>query len=250
MSKKIAICFSGHLRQFFDGPELECFKQNIDLLKSQGHTVDLFFSIWNTYNTKTNSHGGEETPIDDSIFSQLDITLLEIQNYSTLKEMFKLRNFHPTIEPEIDAVISSDGVLHNTPMFYKIHRANLLKTLHETKHNFKYDVVVRYRANIHLTDAFNFYDVEPGYLYVEGRGHSGMPRECRGLGLTELSWMMQDIFFYGDSSTMDIVCDVYNNLTAMYPKYGSTGPERIFYDWVVLENKIPTKHHAIGFSLK
>lgn len=247
---KIAICFSGHLRKFFDGPEVQTFKQNIDLLKSQGHTVDLFFSIWDTYNTKTNCHGGEENPIDSSVLSQLDITILEIQNYASMKEQFKLRNFHPTIEPEIDGIISADGILHNTPMFYKIYRANLLKTLHETKHNFTYDVVVRYRANISLIDPLNFFGIESGYLYVDGRGYSGMPKECRGLGLTETSWMMQDIFFYGDSHTMDVVCDVYNNLAGMYPKYGSTGPERILYDWVVLENKIPTKHHAIGFSLK
>lgn len=247
---KIAICFSGHVRNFFDGPESQTFKQNINLLESQGHAVDLFFSIWDVKNTKTNCHGGEETPIDRSAFNKLEITILEIQNYSSIKQQFKLKNFHPTIDPELPAIISDDGILHNTPMFYKIYRANLLKTLHETKHNFKYDVVVRYRANIHLEDPFNFDNVEPGCLYVDGRGYSGMPRECRGLGLKELSYMMQDIFFYGDSATMDIVCDVYNNLARMYPKYGSTGPERIFYDWVVLEKNIPTKHHAIGFTLK
>ena len=248
-SKKIAICFSGHLRDFFESSYLEKFKINLDNLQKQGHQVNLFFSIWDTYNTKTNLHGGEESSIDSSILSQLNITSLEIENYQQIKEQFKLRNFHPTITPVIPQIVSPDGILYNTPMYYKIYKANQLKKSYETLYNIKYDVVVRYRANIDLNNEFNFDDVTPGYLYVSGSRFDGGPYYNRDFGIPDASYTMQDIFFYGDSDIMDTVCDVYNNLTNIYSKYGTTGPEQILYDWVVLENKIPTRPNSIGFTI-
>lgn len=246
---KIAICFSGHLRDFLKDAESILFKRNVEYLKNQNHTVDLFFSIWDTYNTKTNIHGGEEIDIDESVLLDLNITTLEIENYASIKNQFKLKNFHSSIEPEKANLISEDGILHNTPMFYKIYRANYLKSQYEEKHNFVYDVVVRYRANIYPHKIFDFSDVKSEFLYIDGYGFMGKPKP-RGLNISGDSYMLQDIFFYGDSITMNVVCDVYRNLSKLYPKYGTTGPERIFYDWVILENRIKTKHHSIGFSIK
>jgi predicted mannosyl-3-phosphoglycerate phosphatase (HAD superfamily) len=49
---KIAICFSGHIRNFFD-KGIESFNNNILYLRDQGHEVDIFFSVWNTYEPST-----------------------------------------------------------------------------------------------------------------------------------------------------------------------------------------------------
>jgi hypothetical protein len=233
---KIAICFSGHLRNFYVNQLMQLHK-NIELLTNNGHQVDCFFSIWDTYNSESSKyHHPDSNLVKLDKLDILNIKELEIENFNQVKHMFYLKDIHSTIQSECPTIISYDGILYSTPMFYKIYQCNALKTKFELKHNFNYDIVVRYRANINLLDPLNFDHVQKNLIY----NCSGMEDNLssRGLGYTHPSYMTQDMFFYGDSEIMDLVCSLYNELPRVISNHGSTGPERILYDWCFLENKL------------
>jgi len=193
---KIAICFSGHIRNFFDRG-LNNFNTNLLYLREQGHEVDLFFSVWDTYEPSTTAWRQteiESSIIDENLLKQMNPTSYLIEKYDDIKHNFVLKNIHPTVKVEPFPIISEEGILYSTPMFYKISSANNLKKEHELKYNFKYDVVVRYRAQI---------------------------------------YMDEPLTLDGSSEIMDQYSEVYNNLTMLFEKYKNTGPERILNSWLI-----------------
>lgn len=248
---KIAICFSGHLRNFLEN-ELSQLKTNLDTIIASGHEVDCFFSVWDIFNTTTANPNSFEQPIHvtsdmlQNALNGLNIKSIEIENFESLKHMFYLRNFHPTVEKEVDPphILSPDGILYSTPMFYKIYKCNLLKKNYELEHGIQYDVVVRYRSNIQLLNPLHVTDVNTGTIHNSGNFNP----HPRALGYTHESLMTQDMFFYGSSETMDIVCDLFNNLSRVITNHGATGPERILYDWCFLENKL--KHQKAPTEIR
>jgi hypothetical protein len=60
---------------------------------------------------------------------------------------------------------------------------------------------------------------------------------------------LDDIFAYGDSETMDKYSNLYLNLSSILNKYKRFGPEKILYDWVIRENKIPRKNTSFGIDI-
>lgn len=237
--QKIAICFSGHLRNFVT-KELPEFISNVGRLIDSGYQVDCFFSIWDTYNTGTARYSsGDYGNVNISELREqlkaLNVKSIEVENYDEVKHNFYLSNFHPTIEAERPQIISSDGILYSTPMFYKMYKCNLLKKNYESEHHFEYDIVIRYRANIKLINPLNITPIKPNTIYNQHENTYPYPR---GLGYTHESLMTFDIFFYATSPTMDVICNLYPNLATIITNHGSTGPERILYDWCFLENKL------------
>lgn len=244
--KKVAICFSGHIRNFFSTGLVQ-LRESINALSNSGHQVDCFFSIWDTLNTQTAHYVDADYSNVEFYADQLDslnLKMLEVEHYNDLKHNFYLKNFHPTIQSESPHIISSDGILYSTPMFYKIYKCNLLKKTFENTYNFQYDVVFRYRANIQLLNQLDVDHVTDGVMYNAGH-HTPW---SRGLGYTHESLMTQDMFFYGSSPIMDIVCNLYPNLASIIANHGSTGPERLLYDWCFLENKLDHKVSPIQFN--
>jgi hypothetical protein len=195
------------------------------------HTFDWFFSVWDTVDAQNSwrNRWVKSNPLDVKIIEVMNPVRWEVETYDELKHNFKLRKFHPTLLPEQQR-IWAEGILHSTPMMYKLHRVNLLRRTYEEENNFKYDVVIRYRANVLFKNPqFKLEYVKSNVLYNPGTGN---PSSTGG-------FMLNDQFYYGSSDVMTTVCDVYNHLTELFAKYGNTGPEYIFYDWVVRENNIP-----------
>lgn len=263
--QKVAICFSGHLRNFLeDDKQQRNLMLGVDSLRKRGNQIDFFFSIWDRSNVKTARHSrlneSEVTDIDPSRLSTFNPVSVEIETFSEIKHKFDLKNFSEKMsiaagtDSSIGTIYEKNGnYLHSTPMFYKMFKSNALKKAHEEKNNFVYDVVVRYRSNIGLRQDLDIPShIEPGKVYnTECGGWEGQPRagaNFRKFDYTHDSIMMQDLFYYSDSPTMDKICDLYNNLGAVFENHGSTGPERILYDWVVLECKIPLVVNPMKFS--
>lgn len=270
--KKIAICFSGHLRNFLVSKKESKLLQDVEKIKSTGTQVDFFFSIWKTYNgtsaryNKKNAkyykvpEESNREPITPKILSAFNPIKVEIEDYSSVEPTFNVARISQKMA---DAILEDNtyvgpmnqknGYLYSTPMFYKMYKANELKKIHEKENGFNYDVVVKYRANIDLENEFaiDFDSVQDGCLYVSGSGWEGRSvtgNAARMFGYGHESIMMQDMFFYANSSTMDKVCNLYNNLKKIYEEHGTTSPERIFYDWVVLECKACPKENPIKFK--
>jgi hypothetical protein len=236
---RIAICFSGHIRNFFS-KGLDSFDKNLLYLRKQGHEVDLFFSVWDTYEPST-THWYKESIIsdliDENLIKQINPISYVIEKYENVKHNFILKNIHSTVKVEPYPIISEDGILHSTPMYYKILSANNLKKEYEIKNNFKYDVVIRYRSHIYMDRPLTLHEIQPNILYVpyvSQRFEYNWWENSQQNG----SNMTDDRLAYGDSEIMDTYSDVYNNLTLLFEKYGNTGPERILDNWLINELKL------------
>jgi hypothetical protein len=228
---KISICFSGHIRNFFD-KGLDNFNKNLLYLREQGHEVDLFFSVWDTYGPSTSALRPtpiESNAINEDLIKQMNPVSYLIEKYEDIKHNFILKNIHPTIKIEPYPIISEEGILYSIPMYYKIFSANSLKREYELKHNFKYDVVLRYRANIYMDKPLILEEIQPNTLYVPYVNQHWWENPH----YQTWSYMTDDRFAYGDSEIMDQYSDTYNNLTMLFEKYKSTGPERILYNWLI-----------------
>ena len=236
---RVAICFSGHVRNF----DLRYMQQFIEY--NNEHTFDWFFSVWDTIDAQNSWRNvwSQTRPLDIELIKQMNPVRYEVENYDSLKDNFKLRNFHPTLMPEPPYRLWEEGVLHSTPMMYKMYKANLLKQQYEIENNFKYDVVMRCRANVYFRDSNIKLDpVKENVLYNHG-GENG--RAGVGSFRPNGSAMLNDLFYYGSSETMDIVCDVYNHLSMIMHKYGNSAPEYIFHDWVVRESNVTIENHIL-----
>jgi hypothetical protein len=220
---RVAVCFSGHVRNFFE-KGLDNFYDNFLYLREHGHQVDLFFSVWNTCDATVSYSANTENfsiKVSDALITQLNPAAYLIEDYDSIKHRFLLKSLHPTIEPESSQIIHED-ILHSTPMFYKIWSANSLKTQYEKENNFKYDVVVRYRAQLYMRSPLEPEQVQPNTLYLQ----------YTGIDYQHDSFMTDDLFAYGDSQIMDIYSEIYPNLSMLLHKYGNTGPERLMDNWV------------------
>jgi len=229
---KVAICFSGHLRNFSN--LLENFKEKILSLRKD-HQVDVFFSIWDIYEPKyswTNENETISNLIDTEDLSELDPIKIEVENFNQIKGQFLLKNFTTEgLNEEYNRLIK-DGILHSTPMFYKIYKANKLKKDYEKINNFKYDIAIRYRSNLLINGNIDL-NINKNILYNKRENNSNL----------------DDIFAYSDSETMDKYSDLYLNLSLILNKYRRFGPEEILYDWIINENKIPRKDTSFSIDI-
>jgi hypothetical protein len=218
---KVAVCFSGHLRNFNN--LLNNFKDKILTLKD--HQIDLFFSIWDIYEPEyswANQNQTKSNLVNLEDILKLNPIKVEVENFNQIKNEFLLKNF--TNFKPINNKTIKDGIMHSTPMFYKIYKSNELKKEHERVNNFKYDIVIRYRSNLLINGNVDL-NINANTLYNK--------RENDG--------NLDDIFAYGDSETMDKYSNLYLNLSSILNKYKRFGPEEILYDWVINESQIPRK---------
>jgi hypothetical protein len=227
---KVAVCFSGHLRNF--SHLLTNFKDKVLSLKDQNE-IDLFFSIWDIYEPKyswTNENETKSNLINIDDILKLDPIKIEIENFDVLKEEFLLKNF--TNINHLNERIIKNGILHSTPMFYKIYKANELKKTYERTNNFKYDIVIRYRSNLSINGNIDL-NINKNILYNKHENDSNL----------------DDIFAYADSETMDKYSGLYLNLSLILNKYRRFGPEEILYDWIINENQISRKNTSFGIDI-
>lgn len=227
---KIAICFSGHLRNFSN--LLENFKEKILSLRKD-HQVDVFFSIWDIYEPQyswTNQNETVSNLINIEDLSRLNPIKIEVENFNEIKDNFLLKNF--TNIDHSNEWTSKNGILHSIPMFYKIYKANELKKDYEKINNFKYDIAIRYRSNLLINGNIDL-NINKNILYNKRENNSNL----------------DDIFAYSDSETMDKYSDLYLNLSLILNKYRRFGPEEILYDWIINENKIPRKDTSFSIDI-
>lgn len=81
-------------------------------------------------------------------------------------------------------------------MFSKIAECNQLKMLHESQHNFKYDIVVRLRTDTNFRHPV---------IFSEDKDKIFIPNNLDFGGIC-------DQFAYGPSNLMDKFCDVFTNI--------------------------------------
>jgi len=194
-SFKIAICFSGQARYW------KAASKNIkEFFKYNGNhpilgipiEVDFFIHTWdtNTWRYPKTTHikfYNEKHNDGDEI----------IETYSP-KE-FEQEEWNET-----------KFVSPWEPMFYSFNKSLMMKREYELNNNFQYDLVVKARLDIiyNPNNNFNTFFTSPGVCYT-----------CQPIRKfpSEFNYnSFDDVIFYGDSPTMDLVGDLYHSYLILH----------------------------------
>jgi len=207
---KIAILLAGQMRNF---NKFELLKMNKEYLFDT-YNCDVFISTWDekgyspahmTINNK--DYSNDKINIDDIKEIYNNIKNINIENFKDWKTNLPIeyQNIY-------------NGGLHQCgkvsecsvfPQLYKIWDANRMKTQYENENRFKYDLVIRYRPDMclveripeeHMHDFYNInsnsdnkiWSLNPPKIFVPIR--------------------IYDIFFYGNSKSMDNICNAWLNI--------------------------------------
>jgi hypothetical protein len=108
------------------------------------------------------------------------------------------------------------------PMFYKIMKANQLKTEQEKEQNFKYDLVIRFRTDliVHKIPFDCFKKLNTLWCNI----NTGSP-PVPGTNKSQVS----DRFAFSNSNNMDIYCSVFDHLNEYWKDRGKNNPS--FDSW-------------------
>jgi hypothetical protein len=93
-------------------------------------------------------------------------------------------------------------------MFKSIYESNRLKIEYELENNFKYDIVIRCRFDIVIDEIRDFSVYSKDMLIAKSGTLDGLP-------------VINDIFAFGSSETMDVYSDVINHLETIIEKLKS-----------------------------
>ena len=123
---KIGVCFSGQIRNY------KKITDFINLLQSK-FDVKIFSSLW--------GDGDTLGFLKEFKHTQYEIESFDYSYFNLNKYKEKYGNDYPS---------------SSLPMYYKIYKANLLKSIYEYNHS-KFDVIIRSRTDL---DFLNFIDEE------------------------------------------------------------------------------------------
>lgn len=232
---KIAICFSGQLREWESAyPSIQRFMNFFD------NKPDTFCHVWdfNTTSHAVKSHTGEDVielvggdeldkfieiyaPTRYLIEDKAMSDAIEFRSYEYIKLVHGLQ--------EGEDIATSPYWL--APQYYGISRASILKQEYELENNFTYDLVIRMRYDSYFTDAFfemlereDINYIDPFTIYTT---HSSMWEKYPYL-------IIGDVFFMSDSLTFNILGDYVNHLPHVFQCFSTkdTKPEELFAFYV------------------
>lgn len=181
---KIAICFSGQLRNI-QSTFLNWYKPNV-LDVNQDHEIDIFVHSWFDKNTIGSVHYAANRvpnsvvasdPVPEDIIQQMYGAYNPIATILQKPKTFDEKNYNERKLP--DAVPA-----HGLSRLYSIFRSVQLKAQYEAENNFKYDVVACARFDFMFKEPFKFDLVnEPG-IYHPGYSPHGF-NVCYAMGDTD-----------------------------------------------------------------
>ncbi len=221
---KIAICFSGSLRQF-----KTCygsFKKNI--LDANDCDADIFVSTW-----KSKIEHFKKPVLDEGTFKEMlelynpayvsresygQAKRMELYEESRISEFQKqAKNFHKCqgVHKGPKCRFCGHQIIHNqVGQLYNIWKVNELRKEYE-KTNGKYDLVIRTRFDNYFFDNLTDSMVEQalnGRIWIP-YGFDDLPRYGGGVN---------DQFAIGTPEAMDVYCDMYPNIYKYIMKRATT----------------------------
>lgn len=187
---RIAICISGQSRTW------KISSENIKrYFNINGCQVDYFIHTWDLNSYRR---------INDSIDNRMNININNIE-----KEIRDSFNPVSMIFEKFD----SNKYTHWMPMFYSFMKSVWLKRKYELEKDFIYDLVVKTRFDVNFPqeginergvslDKFDIPEILPLVAYNSSKKFDKFPYECNYNSF-------YDVLFYSDSSTMDIISNLY-----------------------------------------
>ena len=198
---KIALCISGQMRNF-RGNFSRFYRTVIEPTDP-----DIFIDTWSDAGSSTVNRDQDAAEYADCLISK-----------ETLEEYYhpvcvRVEDFKDTYLDKLDGVAlpselkqfvpRSKGTL---PMYYKMYRCDMLRQEYEQKHGFKYDLVIRARADMFLDEVLDLEKLKKhNAIYrVKPRGYEVYP---------SFVW---DVFFIGNSEVMSNVCGAWGSLESYW----------------------------------
>jgi hypothetical protein len=188
---KIAVCLSGQARTW------ESAKENILQYFGVCDEVDYFIHTWDV-----NSYRNSGEKIRERKDYRIDNEELNnLQNYFQPKKMM------------VDSYNSDIFGKNWNSLFYSFMKSIWLKRKFELENDFKYDIVIKSRFDINFLQSglnhlglpinkFHIHPVKPLTAYCSNSNFDRFPFEFN-------SNVFDDVIFYSDSSTMDLISNVY-----------------------------------------
>ena len=235
---KIAVCFSGTLRQFKTC--YKTFKEHI--IDANSCDIDMFFSTWKSKVRHFKKQVSDEGPFKEAVDLYSPVAFskevydqakrLELYKSSRMDEFQKeAQEFHKCKSKHRKDKCRFCGTnnIHNQiGQLYNIWRANELKKKHEKENGFEYDLVMRTRFDNYffssLTDS-QAERISNGSIWIP-YGFDDLPEYGGG---------MNDQLAIGTSKAMDAYSDMYPNMykyamSHMQSKEGYGVPHRTVLD--------------------
>lgn len=140
--KRIALCFSGHLRYFNQCSDL-LFSNFIQPLQDKGFHVDVFAHLWNVTGDRYQNWTG--SPDMSSFNDKLQPKSVDIENFSRDFFIFNYSSNQWLTRRHLSCFSTSGDA---SSMWYSIHKSFTLAEQYQTQHNFVYDVICRIRPDL------------------------------------------------------------------------------------------------------
>lgn len=205
---KVALCFSGGIRNFKDNYESikKCF---LDTLNPDVFIHGWYFKIKELKN-QHKMYRGKETDVD-LVNHLLKPKKIKLEVYDQFKEDELSEKYRVKFVQEKyqDNTRLSELYPNTVGMFYSINQSNLLRESYEKKNNFKYDIVIRIRPD------FEFYTpitletlklIEKGKILFPLDNYAFITQMC-------------DKFAIGTSEDMTLYSSLINKMIQYIDKY-------------------------------
>jgi hypothetical protein len=208
---KAAILLAGEMRNYDNNEMMQMNNKNF----YDYYDCDFFISTWD----KRGSSPYHGTVVKKEYATDKITECIIQKTYKNVKEVH-VDNFDSWIKtlPQqyIDIynkgfkIQGTDKIVNCTvfPQLYKIWDANNMKKQYEEENNFKYDIVFRCRSDMCFIE-----EIPYTYMYDFYITHNTQNKIWTSNPLKIFyPKRIYDIFFYGDSETMDKLCDAWNNI--------------------------------------
>jgi len=189
-NKRVAICFSGHLRSI----QKTC-DNLIDKLIIP-NDCDVFISTWDQVGF--DPVRGDHDTVNTSTYDILDFIETKLKPKKMLIEPARTFDGDKYLTRKRDCVRNVNNVLG---MYYKIKSSNDLKIEYEKENNFEYDMVIRCRTDLMMERQHFIKGFETKYLYM-----------CK-----DFRWTGEnDKIAWGSSRVMNVYSTVYDYIEQYY----------------------------------
>lgn len=217
---KVALCISGLPRSFKRTSE-SIYDNIINILKP-----DIFISTWDFKQTRDKQL--QDGNLDEFYdFYEPKAFESEIWTDKTNEQFFNYSYFKNKYSRYIFNFPQSSGA-----MFYKIYKANLLKSSFESINNFKYDLVIRLRSDLLFKNKINLNEVD----YAAQSDSIFLRTDTEhDASYSNRDWIY-DQFAFGSSKSMDAYSNTFLNLDKIIINNPRLEPEIMLRENLKFEN--------------
>lgn len=234
---KIALCFSGHFRNFnYSVGNIKSFI--IRPLLSNNHHVDIFCSFWDTNGFREESFGNNITDIN-IIKTIIDPKILDFEKFNA-NSFNQYRSDQYLEYPNLCCINTSYDA---SSMWYKVNRCFQLMNQYSIENNIKYDIIFRLRPDIIYTKPIDI------NIILNAKYDNKLYMPIWHKKYENVTCQMMDHFSFGNYQTMSIYMNTYNviNNVITQKNYPHTAEGFLYYNLKL--NNIIIERFNINYSV-